>query len=116
MGRALKFLIGLLCAAALFRQGRVFGQTSGTWSFAVSGDSRNCGDIVMPGIAAGARADGAKFYWHLGDFRMTGDFDEDLLAAPEYRSRRPSVAEYQQNAWTDFIAHQIEPFGNVPVF
>ena len=24
-----------------------------TWKFAVSGDSRNCGDIVMPAIASG---------------------------------------------------------------
>jgi len=28
-----------------------------TWRFAVSGDSRNCGDIVMPAIAAGVKAD-----------------------------------------------------------
>src|SRR5713226_9696900 len=26
----------------------------GSWKFAVSGDSRNCGDVVMPGIAASA--------------------------------------------------------------
>jgi hypothetical protein len=35
----------------------------GTWRFAVSGDSRNCGDVVMPEIARGAAKDGAKFYW-----------------------------------------------------
>jgi hypothetical protein len=40
-----------------------------TWKFAVSGDSRNCGDIVMPAIAAGVLKSGAEFYWHLGDFR-----------------------------------------------
>lgn len=27
-----------------------------TWRFAVAGDSRNCGDIVMPAIAEGAWA------------------------------------------------------------
>jgi hypothetical protein len=53
----------------------------GTWRFAVSGDSRNCGDVVMPSIARGARKDGAKFYWHLGDFRAIYDFDPDMLAA-----------------------------------
>ena len=34
----------------------------GSWKFAVSGDSRNCGDIVMPGIAQGVRRDGAAFF------------------------------------------------------
>ncbi len=48
------------------------------WTFAVSGDSRNCGDIVMPAISAGVRNDGARFYWHLGDFRAIYNFDEDI--------------------------------------
>ena len=39
---------------------------NGTWTFAVSGDARNCGDIVMPAIAAGVKRDQAAFYWHLG--------------------------------------------------
>ena len=42
----------------------------GAWYFAVSGDSRNCGDVVMPGIAAGVIQSGAIFYWHLGDLRI----------------------------------------------
>ena len=54
------------------------------WKFAVSGDSRNCGDIMMPAIAAGVRADGAEFYWHLGDFRAMSNFDED------YRRTHPA--------------------------
>src|ERR1700747_1332848 len=29
----------------------------GEWSFAVSGDSRNCGDFVMPAIAAKVKAE-----------------------------------------------------------
>jgi len=41
-----------------------------TWNFVVAGDSRNCGDLVMPAIARQAKADGAEFYWHLGDFRI----------------------------------------------
>src|SRR5260370_23484900 len=32
---------------------------SGVWNFAVSGDSRNCGDVVMPAIAAGAKKNDA---------------------------------------------------------
>lgn len=70
----------------------------------------------MAGIAQGARNDQAKFYWHLGDFRATYDFDEDILAAPEYRSKHLAIAEYQSLEWRDFIAQQIEPFGDTPVF
>jgi hypothetical protein len=80
-----------------------------TWKFAVSGDSRNCGDIVMPAIAAGVRASGAEFYWHLGDFRAIYEFDEDM-------GPQPNIATYEAHAWPDFIAHQLEPFGDLPVF
>jgi hypothetical protein len=37
------------------------------WTFAVSGDSRNCGDFVMPAIAAKVKGENDAFYWHLGD-------------------------------------------------
>ena len=87
-----------------------------TWSFAASGDSRNCGDIVMPAIAAGVRADGVKFYWHLGDFRAGYDFDQDLLASPEARSKHLAIADYQRIEWPDFISNQLSPFGDLPVF
>jgi hypothetical protein len=93
-----------------------FAQSGRPWSFAVSGDSRNCGDIIMPGIALGVRNDQAQFYWHLGDFRATYDIDEDILAAPEYRNQHLAIAEYQRFEWRDFIAQQIEPFGDTPVF
>src|SRR5580698_5901480 len=56
------------------------------WKFAISGDSRNCGDIVMPAIAAQVRADGAEFYWHLGDYRALSNFDED------YRRTHPDAS------------------------
>lgn len=95
---------------------RLSAQSSRTWSFAVSGDSRNCGDIIMPGIAQGVQKDQAQFYWHLGDFRATYDFDEDILAAPEYRGKHLTITEYQWSEWRDFIAQQIEPFGDTPVF
>lgn len=85
---------------------------SGTWKFAVSGDSRNCGDIVMPAIAASVRADGAEFYWHLGDYRAMSNFDED------YRKTHPtaSISTYYKQAWPDFIEHQLAPFGTLPVY
>ncbi len=84
-----------------------------SWRFAVSGDSRNCGDVVMPSIAAGVKQDGAKFYWHLGDFRKTYDYDEDMLAA---KGGKLMVAQYLAAEWDDFIAAQLVPFGDLPVF
>src|SRR5690242_14324513 len=41
-------------------------QPTGTWTFAVSGDSRNCGDVIMPAIAADSASHAPRFYWHLG--------------------------------------------------
>ena len=87
-----------------------------TWRFAVSGDSRNCGDIVMPAIAEGARRDGARFYWHLGDFRAGSHVDEDIAQRPEYKSRTLSEGEYLKLEWQDFIDNQLAPFGSIPVF
>ena len=84
-------------------------QQPAAWKFAVSGDSRNCGDIVMPAIAAGVLASGASFYWHLGDFRAIYTFDEDL-------ANPLNIITYETTAWPDFIAHQLVPFGNFPVF
>ncbi len=82
------------------------------WHFAVSGDSRNCGDVVMPSIAAGARAHEAAFYWHLGDLRAIYDFDDD------YRHQNPDapIVEYLRGAWIDFQRNQAEPFGDMPFF
>src|SRR5262249_819926 len=53
-----------------------------TWAFAVSGDSRDCGDLVMPKIAraiADEKTPPIDFYWHLGDFRRLYDVDCDIL-------------------------------------
>ena len=82
------------------------------WHFAVSGDSRNCGDVVMPSIAVDARAHDAQFYWHLGDLRAIADFDAD------FRALHPTanIAEYLGTAWLDFQRSQLEPFGSLPVF
>ncbi len=86
-----------------------------TWTFAVSGDSRNCGDFVMPAIAAKMKAENDAFYWHLGDFRWMSQPDQDLLAMLPPGTEL-SKSAYQERAWDDFLTHQMMPFGNVPVF
>jgi hypothetical protein len=90
--------------------------TGGTWHFLVSGDSRNCGDVVMPGIAETARKNQAAFYWHLGDLRQTTNFDEDITHQPEHMAKPISIAEYESIEWPDYIQNQIAPFGNIPFF
>jgi hypothetical protein len=111
-----------LSSLLLLVTGCAIAQDSSTpaFKFAVSGDSRNCGDVVMPAIAAGARRYGADFYWHLGDMRAIYTFDEDLvppakLALPP-RGVPLNVSTYLSAAWPDFIAHQIAPFGDLTVF
>ncbi len=91
---------------------------AGSWKFVVGGDSRNCGDVVMPAVAAGAASEGASFYWHLGDFRALYDFDQDMLAARRAagETRPLAIADYQKGAWDDFIQSQIAPFGATPVY
>ncbi len=89
--------------------------SNATWSFAVSGDSRNCGDFVMPAIAAVTKAEGDAFYWHLGDFRWMSQPDQDLVAMLPV-GKQLSIDEYHRVAWDDFLAHQIPPFGTMPVF
>ena len=88
------------------------------WNFVVSGDSRNCGDVVMPAIAKGAQHDHAQFYWHLGDLRAIYKVDEDFAA--EQRFRRflppPNITDYVESAWPDFLQHQVAPFGPMPFF
>ncbi len=102
--------LAIFLAATLTAQGS--RSSKGTWKFAVSGDSRNCGDIVMPAIAAGVRSDSAAFYWHLGDFRAMSKIDED------YSRIHPqaSMPQYLADAWPDFIQHQLAPFGKLPLF
>lgn len=89
---------------------------SGTWRFVASGDSRNCGDVVMPGIAETAKKNQAAFYWHLGDLRLTSGFDEDIQHQPEHMAKALSISEYGNIEWPDFIESQIAPFGSIPFF
>jgi hypothetical protein len=107
------FTLLLLAASALAQD-----PATPTWKFAVSGDSRNCGDIVMPAIAQGVLHNGAEFYWHLGDFRAIYTFDEDMVPPAKLNlPRKPMfIASYLSAAWPDFIVHQMAPFGDLPVF
>jgi hypothetical protein len=84
-----------------------------TWRFAVAGDSRNCGDVVMPAIAAGVKADNAAFYWHLGDYRALYKLDEDMT----HEAKTPyTISSYLAAAWPDFIRNQVTPFAPTLVF
>ena len=88
---------------------------SAPWTFAVSGDSRNCGDFVMPAIASKVKAEKDAFYWHLGDFRWMSQPDEDLKSM-QPGGRQLSKADYQPRAWDDFLTYQMASFGSFPVF
>jgi 3',5'-cyclic AMP phosphodiesterase CpdA len=102
-----------ICSAALAQNA-----PAPVWKFAVSGDSRNCGDVVMPAIASGVLRSGAAFYWHLGDFRAIYDFDEDMAPPAKLGLNTPhlTITDYLTKAWPDFIDRQIQPFGKLEVF
>ena len=102
---------------------------SSSWYFAVSGDSRDCGDLVMPKIAQliqNNRDQAAiEFYWHLGDFRRIFSIDCDIAkrSDPSFRcDNRPQNEvppnDYVSKAWDDFIQNQVMPFERIkiPVF
>ena len=96
----------------------LWGQDSTqTWTFAVSGDSRNCGDVIMPAIARRARTESIQFYWHLGDLRAIYAMDEDMQKILQLQKKKPfTILSYEQAAWDDFIQNQIVPFGDIPFF
>ena len=106
----------LLCSGCVYRQPAPDARAAAhepVWRFAVAGDSRNCGDVVMPIIAERARQQRVEFYWHLGDFRWMSKVDEDMQQ--QYQGDLPLEA-YQRDAWGDFIANQVAPFGSLPVY
>lgn len=115
----------------------------GTWTFAVSGDSRNCGDVVVPTIAADVSTHAPQFYWHLGDFRFIAMVDEDMQCGSVHEPPRPAyekpewkdlqeflayaeresgkvheMISYEKHAWEDFKQYQVGAFakGHIPVF
>src|SRR5271165_2003586 len=102
----------VLALTALFAGSALAQQSPESWRFAVSGDSRNCGDVVMPAIAQSVIQNQARFYWHLGDFRAMYGVDEDMQQRYSHQLPYP---EYLQIAWTDFVESQIRPFAPVPV-
>jgi hypothetical protein len=119
--------------AASVRQASFSGAVNDRWYFAVSGDSRDCGDLIMPKIAR-AIADNrqqapVEFYWHLGDFRALYRIDCDMAkrtlgpafnCLPAERQANEITAqqkaEYQAQAWDDFIRRQVQPFDQTQVF
>jgi hypothetical protein len=112
-----KITVGMTIALGLAAHTAMAQQPSaGSWRFLASGDSRNCGDVVMPGIAETVKKEQAAFYWHLGDLRLTTGFDEDISHQPEHIAKPLSVAEYETIEWPDYIESQIKPFGSIPFF
>jgi hypothetical protein len=87
-----------------------------SWNFVVSGDSRNCGDLIMPVIARHAKLAGARFYWHLGDLRALYKIDEDFAGLHRNDPASLTMAAYLKVAWDDFAQNQVAPFGDFPFF
>jgi hypothetical protein len=85
----------------------------GSWRFIVSGDSRNCGDVVTPTIAFHAAQFAPSFYWHLGDLRAIYKIDEDMAFEAANHDQVLTCENYERLAWSDFITNQIAPFGHV---
>lgn len=121
-------LLPLLASCATYGQAQP-QDPPGTWYFAVSGDSRDCGDLIMPKIAqaiADDREHPAAFYWHLGDFRRMFGPDCDVVkrthpdwdckSRPEEQLGPEEMNHYLDTAWDDFIERQIRPFAPTPVF
>jgi hypothetical protein len=98
----------LWLAAVIFLLGCNRQLNAQTWQFAVSGVSRNCGDVVMPTIAKDISQNSSRFYWHLGDLRAIYDFDEDIRQRPG--TTPPTIIGYENSAWQDFIENQINSF------
>jgi hypothetical protein len=90
--------------------------SSDRWAFAVSGDSRNCGNVVMPAIAASVKHNNAAFYWHLGDLRAIYAPDEDYKNEAVRRGKPVDMQVYLKDAWPDFISHQLNAFKPLPVY
>ena len=84
-----KLVAGLVLALSAWTQGADTSNSAQTWSFAVSGDSRNCGDVIMPAIAADAIKHNAAFYWHLGDLRKISGPDQDFIEERTSRAKPP---------------------------
>jgi hypothetical protein len=109
-------LVVLSLATATSAQAANSKEAAASWNFAVSGDSRNCGDVVMPAIAADAIKHDVAFYWHLGDLRAIYGPDQDYIEQATRDGRPTNLGDYEKHAWDDFIEHQIKPWGDVPFY
>jgi hypothetical protein len=89
---------------------------AGSWRFIVSGDSRNCGDVVMPAISAHSARFAPSFYWHLGDLRAIYKIDEDMAFEAANRGQVLTCDDYEKRTWNDFVENQIAAFGSIPFF
>jgi hypothetical protein len=114
-GRIFSLTILTLWAVAAARAAGP-GEAPETWPFAVSGDSRNCGDVIMPAIATDARKHNVAFYWHLGDLRKISGPDQDFLQERSQEGKPADLVEYEERAWDDFVENQITPWGDTPIF
>ncbi|CAN5567333.1 hypothetical protein BH10ACI2_BH10ACI2_20560 [soil metagenome] len=106
-------IVGFFLATVIAAFGQNVTPSAKIWQFAFSGDSRNCGDVVMPAIAQDIAKTEAQFYWHLGDLRAISDFDEDIMNRAG--AKRPSISAYANGVWPDMIENQIDKF-KVPFF
>lgn len=90
----------------------------GRWSFTVAGASSDCGHLVMPAIAAAARADHARFHWHLGDMRRATKPDIDFMYEHRFQTptTTPTPVDYADLALSDVVEHQVEPFADLPLY
>jgi len=104
----------VICAISAIAQNS--DDANQTWRFAVSGDSRNCGDVIMRGIQQAVKREQAVFYWHLGDLRAIFEIDEDMQRIAELNKTPFTIISYENAAWPDFIKNQLEPFGALPVY
>jgi len=109
-------IFAMVTASAWLLQAAQRTPPAAAWRFVVSGDARDCGDIVMPAIAGTARTSRAAFYWHLGDLRNSYSPDADIQHQPEHVSAPLGLDDYRAIEWQDFIDSQIAPFGSLPYF
>ena len=110
--------LALIASAALAARAQDSKSNGPVFTFAVSGDSRNCGDVVMPAIAKGVQGAHAAFYWHLGDFRAMYMIDEDIVDQFQTQKKTlPALADYYNGvAWPDFVKNQLDPFSSIPIY
>src|SRR5258708_36993964 len=97
MIRRILLTIAVAILFALAIQPAIAQQPSGgTGRFVASGDSRNCGDVVMPAIAETAKKNQAAFFWHRGDIRWTSTCDAYIQHQPEHIKTQMSVGESER--------------------